>query len=166
MSSISVSVCLLSPTMHVSSDLASDMSPSSEEKRKWSFKSHFKRKSSTGSMTNVASIAPPLPPKKESATFYLTLTIEAGAQDAGELSDASQPTARSDAESVISGASVKDVRHSNTPSIASVTTLASSDSMPTRRPTSVAYSRKNSTGSSSGGPIRPRTAPPAPPPKG
>ncbi|XP_050699595.1 uncharacterized protein LOC126987005 isoform X3 [Eriocheir sinensis] len=146
-------------------NLASDMSPSSEEKRKWSFKSHFKRKSSTGSLSNVASIAPPLPPKKESATFYLTLTIEAGAQDAGELSDASQPTARSDAESVISGASVKDVRHSNTPSIASVTTLASSDSMPTRRPTSVVYSRKNSTGSSSGGPVRPRTAPPAPPPK-
>lgn len=151
---------------NVSSDLASDMSPSSEEKRKWSFKSHFKRKSSTGSLSNVASIAPPLPPKKESATFYLTLTIEAGAQDAGELSDASQPTARSDAESVTSGASVKDVRHSNTPSIASVTTLASSDSMPARRPTSVTYSRKNSTGSNSGGPVRPRTAPPAPPPKG
>ena len=114
----------------------------------------------------MVSGAPPPPQKKESATFYLTLTIEAGAQDAGELSDASQPTVRSDAESVASGASVRDVRHSNTPSIASVTTLASADGAVTRRSAPVTYSRKNSTGSSSGGPVRPRTAPPAPPPKG
>lgn len=152
--------------MCVFTDLAGDLSPSNEEKRKWSFKSHFRRKSSTGSLSTVASGAPPLPPKKESATFYLTLTIEAGAQDAGELSDASQPTVRSDAESVASGASVRDIRHSNTPSIASVTTLASSDGVPPRRPAPVVYSRKNSTGSSSSGPVRPRTAPPAPPPKG
>lgn len=149
-------------------DLACDLSPNSaDNKRKWSFKSHFRRKSSAGSVTSVTRAGPPAS-KKESATFYLTLTIETERQDAGEMSDASQRTIRSDSESVLSNASTKEYRKSNTPSIASVTTQSSCDtSMQTRqRPVSSIYSKKGSTGSSSSGPVRPRTAPPAPPPKG
>lgn len=149
-------------------DLACDMSPTSaDNKRKWSFKSHFRRKSSAGSVTSVTRAGPPAS-KKESATFYLTLTIETERQDAGEMSDASQRTIRSDSESVLSNASMKEYRKSSTPSIASVTTQSSCDtSMQSRqRPVSSIYSKKGSTGSCSGGPVRPRTAPPAPPPKG
>lgn len=152
--------------LNIFSDLASDASPTSaENKRKWSFKSHFRRKSSSGSVTTVVSSGGP-PSKKESATFYLTLTIETGSQDAGEMSDASQRTIRSDSESVLSGTSTNEYRKSNTPSIASVTTVNSENAVPQRHPTSVTYNRKSSTGSTSCGPVRPRTAPPAPPPKG
>ncbi|XP_042879261.1 uncharacterized protein LOC122257816 isoform X3 [Penaeus japonicus] len=149
-------------------NLACDLSPTSaDNKRKWSFKSHFRRKSSAGSVTSVTRAGPPAT-KKESATFYLTLTIETERQDAGEMSDASQRTIRSDSESVLSNISTKEYRKSNTPSIASVTTQSSCDtSVQTRqRPVSSIYSKKGSTGSSCGsGPVRPRTAPPAPPPK-
>ncbi|XP_069177972.1 serine-rich adhesin for platelets isoform X2 [Procambarus clarkii] len=153
--------------MKSTENLACDASPSSasaENKRKWSFKSHFRRKSSSGSVTTVVSSGGP-PSKKESATFYLTLTIETGSQDAGDMSDASQRTGRSDSESVLSAASAHEYRKSNTPSVASVTTVGSSESVPLRRPTHITYNRKSSAGSSSYGPVRPRTAPPAPPPK-
>lgn len=161
-------------------NLASEVSPTSAEKRKWSFKSHFRRKSSSsmGSGTTVVSGAPQT--KKDSATFYLTLTIEAGGagQDAGELSDASQRTMRSDSESVVSLASARDQRKSSTPSLTSLATQGSADTAPTtsqppeptpppivpRRPLST-YGRKNSGGMGSHAPVRPRTAPPAPPPK-
>ncbi|XP_071514753.1 uncharacterized protein Exn isoform X2 [Panulirus ornatus] len=151
--------------MKSTENLASDASPTTaENKRKWSFKSHFRRKSSTGSVTTVVSSGVP-PSKKESATFYLTLTIETGSQDAGEMSDASQRTIRSDSESVLSGASTHEYRKSITPSIASVTTVGSESAMPVRRPTSVSYNRKSSASSTTCGLVRPRTAPPAPPPK-
>nr|XP_053644134.1 uncharacterized protein LOC128696802 isoform X2 [Cherax quadricarinatus] len=162
--------------MKSTENLASDASPSSaENKRKWSFKSHFRRKSSSGSVTTVVSggggggsgsggSGPPS--KKESATFYLTLTIETGNQDAGEMSDASQRTGRSDCESVRSTTSAHEYRKSNTPSIALVTTVGSSENaVPLRRVTSATTNRKSCAGSSSYGPVRPRTAPPAPPPK-
>lgn len=85
------------------------------------------------------------------------------------MSDASQRTVRSDSESVLSNTSTKEYRKSSTPSIASVTTQSSCDNSVQlrQRPFSSIYSKKGSIGSSSNyGPVRPRTAPPAPPPKG
>ncbi|XP_042242574.1 uncharacterized protein LOC121879853 isoform X2 [Homarus americanus] len=152
--------------MKSTENLAGEASPTSaENKRKWSFKSHFRRKSSSGSVTTVVSGGGP-PSKKDSATFYLTLTIETSGQDAGEMSDASQRTVRSDSESVLSTTSTHEYQKSNTSSIASVTTVGSSENaVPVKRPTSVTYNRKSSIGCPSYGPVRPRTAPPAPPPK-
>ncbi|KAK7068257.1 Rho guanine nucleotide exchange factor 26 [Halocaridina rubra] len=148
-------------------NLACDLSPiSADNKRKFSFKNHFRRKSSAGSVTTVVSRGGPTS-KRESATFYLTLTIETERQDAGEMSDASQQTARSDSESVLSTTSTQEYRKSSTPSIASMTTVGSSSetTAPLRKkPINVNHNRK-SFGGCSYAPVRPRTAPPAPPPK-
>ncbi|XP_068246928.1 serine-rich adhesin for platelets isoform X2 [Palaemon carinicauda] len=167
------SVSDMKSTENLACDLTPTLTPTSaDNKRKWSFRSHFRRKSMAGSVTTVVSrgggggVGPPS--KKESATFYLTLTIETERQDAGEMSDASQQTARSDSESVLSSASTQEYRKSNTPSIASMTTVGSSSdtTVPLRqhRPSSIIHHRK-STASCSYAPVRPRTAPPAPPPK-
>ncbi|XP_066953705.1 uncharacterized protein Exn isoform X3 [Macrobrachium rosenbergii] len=163
------SVSDMKSTENLACDLTPNLTPTSaDNKRKWSFRSHFRRKSLAGSVTTVVSRGGGPPSKKESATFYLTLTIETERQDAGEMSDASQQTVRSDSESVLSSASTQEYRKSNTPSIASMTTVGSSSetTVPLRqhRPTSIIHHRK-STASCSYAPVRPRTAPPAPPPK-
>lgn len=83
------------------------------------------------------------------------------------MSDASQQTIRSDSESVLSTTSTQEYRKSNTPSIASMTTVGSSSeaTVPLRpRPISISQNRR-SFASCSYAPVRPRTAPPAPPPK-
>ncbi|KAA0202572.1 hypothetical protein HAZT_HAZT000590 [Hyalella azteca] len=77
-------------------NIYNDASPTSEDKRKWSFKNHFVRRKSTTSLISSGQSLSFVPDdrEKETATFYLTLTIETDKRDAALAAAAAEASHR------------------------------------------------------------------------
>ena len=137
-----------------------------EDKRKWSFKSHFRRKSTPNLTSNSMLLNNSSKKDKETATFYLTLTIETDQKNNPEPSR-QIPMVQSISNDVPGNISLdKSFSKTSLPSLSYITTTESSSSAtlpPLRqRPVSSASNLMTGKRSPSSFP-RPLTAPPAPP---